>query len=79
MSSWVTKLHMNSSGTCAPACRTPKRWCYGLAPMTETMILTGVASGIGKQMAHALYARGHRLVLCDVNAAGLRGTSQPPG
>ncbi|HEX7668998.1 MAG TPA: hypothetical protein VF395_05425 [Polyangiaceae bacterium] len=34
--------------------------------MADTIILTGCASGIGKRMAHALYERGHRLVITDV-------------
>jgi 3-oxoacyl-[acyl-carrier protein] reductase len=36
------------------------------------MILTGCASGIGKQMATTLYREGHTVVLTDVNEAGLR-------
>jgi 3-oxoacyl-[acyl-carrier protein] reductase len=44
--------------------------------MTDTMILTGAASGIGKRMAHTLYERGHRLVLCDVNEPGLRAAAE---
>jgi 3-oxoacyl-[acyl-carrier protein] reductase len=44
--------------------------------MTQTMILTGCASGIGKRMARALYARGDRLVLTDVNESGLRATAE---
>ncbi|HVU03405.1 MAG TPA: SDR family oxidoreductase [Polyangiaceae bacterium] len=41
-----------------------------------TMILTGAASGIGKAMARALHARGHTLVLADLNESGLRATAE---
>jgi 3-oxoacyl-[acyl-carrier protein] reductase len=47
--------------------------------MPETMILTGCASGIGRAMANALYQRGHRLVLTDVNETGLRETVERHG
>jgi 3-oxoacyl-[acyl-carrier protein] reductase len=47
--------------------------------MADTMILTGCASGIGKRMAHALYERGHRLVLTDINEQGLRGAAAELG
>jgi NADP-dependent 3-hydroxy acid dehydrogenase YdfG len=44
--------------------------------MADTIILTGCASGIGKRMAHALYERGHRLVITDVNEQGLRAAAE---
>lgn len=47
--------------------------------MPQTMLLTGCASGIGKQMAAALYRRGHRLVLTDLNEAGLHAAAEANG
>ena len=47
--------------------------------MTSTMILTGCASGIGKRMAAVLYTEGHRLVLTDVNEAGLKAAAEENG
>ena len=35
----------------------------------STMLLTGCASGIGKHLAGALAARGHRILATDVNEA----------
>lgn len=37
-------------------------------------IVSGAASGIGQHMAHALHRAGHRLVLIDVDQAGLMRT-----
>jgi 3-oxoacyl-[acyl-carrier protein] reductase len=37
-------------------------------------IVSGAASGIGQRMAHALHRAGHRLVLVDINEAGLART-----
>ncbi len=47
--------------------------------MPKTMILTGCASGIGKQMARALYHDGHRLVFTDVNRGGLDAAAEEFG
>ena len=47
--------------------------------MTQIMILTGCASGIGKHMAATLYRKGHRLVLTDVNESGLRAAADAEG
>lgn len=44
--------------------------------MQQTMFLTGCASGIGRHLASVLYARGHRLVLTDVDAAGLTAAAE---
>ena len=37
-------------------------------------IVSGAASGIGQHMAHALHRAGHRLVLVDIDEAGLART-----
>lgn len=39
-------------------------------------VITGAASGIGQALAENLYARGCRLALVDVNAAGLQQTAK---
>lgn len=38
-------------------------------------LVTGAGSGMGRELARELYARGARLVLCDVNEKGLAETS----
>jgi 3-oxoacyl-[acyl-carrier protein] reductase len=38
---------------------------------TQTMLLTGCASGIGRHLAHALSRRGHNIVATDVNEIAL--------
>jgi NAD(P)-dependent dehydrogenase (short-subunit alcohol dehydrogenase family) len=38
-------------------------------------IVSGAASGIGQHMAHALHRAGHRLVLVDIDEAGLARTT----
>jgi 3-oxoacyl-[acyl-carrier protein] reductase len=47
--------------------------------MARTTLLTGCASGIGKEMAAALYRAGDRLVVADVNAAGLEAAAREHG
>ena len=42
----------------------------------KTAVVTGAASGIGLALAHALGARGARLLLADVDAAGLQAAVQ---
>ena len=42
----------------------------------KTAVVTGAASGIGLALAHALGARGARLLLADVDAAGLQAAAQ---
>ncbi len=41
----------------------------------KTVLITGAAHGIGKLMAEKIAALGARLVICDVNAAGLERTA----
>lgn len=43
--------------------------------MSETVIITGCASGIGKQLADELYRRGNRILATDVNEDGLRAVA----
>lgn len=43
---------------------------------SKVMLLTGAASGIGKHLARALAARGHRLLATDVNRAALETAAQ---
>ena len=38
---------------------------------SDVVIITGAASGIGKHFASVLSQQGYRLVLCDINEAGL--------
>jgi len=42
-------------------------------------VVSGAASGIGRHMAHALHRAGHRLVLLDIDAAGLARTTAEHG
>ncbi len=41
-------------------------------PAPRTMLLTGCASGIGRHLASVLAARGHRLLLTDIDEVGLK-------
>lgn len=41
--------------------------------MNKIVVITGAASGIGLEMARAFAREGARLVLADINAAGLEG------
>lgn len=43
--------------------------------MSETIIITGCASGIGKHLANELYRRGNRILATDVNEDGLRAAA----
>ena len=47
--------------------------------MTQTYIVSGAASGIGRHMAGVLFAAGHNLVLTDINAAGLESFATEHG
>jgi NADP-dependent 3-hydroxy acid dehydrogenase YdfG len=40
----------------------------------QVAVVTGAGSGIGRALAQVLDARGHQLVLCDVNASALEET-----
>jgi len=40
---------------------------------SQTMLLTGCASGIGRHLTTVLAAQGHRILATDVNEAGLAG------
>lgn len=42
-----------------------------MTPARSVSIVTGAASGIGRQMARALYRRGHRVVAVDIDGGGL--------
>ena len=42
----------------------------------KTVLVTGAASGIGKESALAFARRGAQLVLCDVNESGLEDTAE---
>jgi 3-hydroxybutyrate dehydrogenase len=46
---------------------------------TRNILITGAASGLGRGLAAFFAAQGHRLVLVDLNAAGLRDTVQQLG
>src|SRR5450432_4141365 len=39
--------------------------------MSQVILLTGCASGIGRSVARRLYAEGHALMVTDVDEAGL--------
>ncbi len=45
----------------------------------KAVVVTGAASGIGREIALAFARRGARLALADINEAGLRGTSDELG
>jgi 3-oxoacyl-[acyl-carrier protein] reductase len=47
--------------------------------MSQVVLLTGCASGIGRSVARRLYADGHSLLVTDVNEAGLRTVSEAEG
>lgn len=47
--------------------------------LDKTIVLTGAASGIGKHLAKALSARGHRVLATDVNEQGLSELASLPG
>ena len=40
--------------------------------MSEHIIITGAASGIGNHMAKVMLGKGHRVTLCDINADALQ-------
>lgn len=41
----------------------------------KTVLITGAASGIGRQLAHAFAAEGSRVVAVDINEEGCRATA----
>jgi 3-oxoacyl-[acyl-carrier protein] reductase len=47
--------------------------------MSQAILLTGCASGIGRSVARRLYAQGHRVMVTDVNDAALRETREAEG
>jgi 3-oxoacyl-[acyl-carrier protein] reductase len=65
------------SATVGQACIWPAS--MNRTDMAQTSIVTGCASGIGKQLAAELYRRGHRLVLTDVNREGLERAAEEGG
>jgi len=47
--------------------------------MSQIMVVTGCASGIGRALARTLYERGHSVLLTDVNEEGLRQAAEADG
>jgi meso-butanediol dehydrogenase / (S,S)-butanediol dehydrogenase / diacetyl reductase len=50
-----------------------------MARQQRTALVTGAAGGIGRAIACALAAAGHRLAIADVDEAGLAGTAAAAG
>lgn len=46
-------------------------YCAPVVPESKVMLVTGGASGIGLDLASQLYARGHRVLVADVNQEAL--------
>src|SRR5262245_12784752 len=49
---------------------------HEMSTTAKVAVVTGAASGIGRATARALGRRGHRVALCDRNAAGLRDVAK---
>jgi 3-oxoacyl-[acyl-carrier protein] reductase len=47
--------------------------------MSQVILLTGCASGIGRSVARRLFAEGHTVMATDVDEAGLRAASETDG
>jgi 3-oxoacyl-[acyl-carrier protein] reductase len=47
--------------------------------MSQVILLTGCASGIGRSVARRLYAQGHSLMVTDVDSEGLRRAGEAEG
>jgi 3-oxoacyl-[acyl-carrier protein] reductase len=48
-------------------------------PPSQTFVVTGCASGIGRSLARRLHAMGHSLLATDVNEVGLREAAEADG
>jgi 3-oxoacyl-[acyl-carrier protein] reductase len=47
--------------------------------MSEIMVVTGCASGIGRALARTLYEKGHSLLVTDVDERGVRAAADADG
>jgi NAD(P)-dependent dehydrogenase (short-subunit alcohol dehydrogenase family) len=50
-----------------------------MAPQQRVALVTGAAGGIGRAIACSLTAAGHRVVIADLDAAGLAATAEAAG
>ena len=68
-------MSVHPSGPASPSVPTASTAAAGLTDLTDrTAVITGAASGFGRELALLCAAAGMRLVLTDVDAAGLDRT-----